>query len=448
MTLDRSRPPEASAATELPIPERTRHGLATGMELTCVRRGALPEAMLALVLPAGSASVSSGRAGLPSLVAKVLPEGSGGRSSREMAEWLDRLGIQLSVSTGYDSMVIRVHSLSETLEPALDALAAVALEPDFLEAEVERCRDERVDEIRRARDEPAEVASDVLAELLYGDHPYGRLSRGREGPVSRLDRSALVGFHGERFDPRTAALVACGRLPADFERWVEERFGSWTGGGKVPEALPDPEGTASPEIVLVDRPGSGQSEIRIGAVGIRRGDPAEPAGRVAISILGGLFNSRLNLNLREQKGWTYGARAGLSLRRSPGPVIMRAAVETGVTAGAVGEMIREAARMSEERPSAEEMEMAAGALTRSLPLRFETGGQIVSRLTEEIVFGLSPDHWQRFPERIEAVSREDVRRISSRLFDPEGLAVLVVGDAEAVRSGLDGIGPVRMGRVP
>jgi zinc protease len=413
-----------------------------------VRRDALPEVMLAVVLPAGSASVGVSRAGLASLVAKLIPEGAAGRDSREMAEWLDRIGAQLTVSAGYDSMVLRLHTLTESLESALDALAAAVLEPDFPEVEVDRCRGERLDAIRRARDEPSEVSADLLAELLFGEHPYGRLPRGREATVESLARADLANFHVEHFDPRSAVLVASGRVPPGFEEQVAARFGSWSGRGHGAAPPPDVAGPDSASIVLVDRPGSRQSEIRIGGIGLRRGDPDEAALRVASSILGGLFNSRLNLNLRERKGWTYGARSSLSLRRARGPIVLRAAVETGVTAAAIGEMLAEAARLCEEPPSLDEMRTAGGALTKSLPLRFETSAQIVGRIVEERIYGLPPDYWQRFPATIEAVTPEQVRAVSSRLLNPAALAIVVVGDARAVRSDLESLGTVQVRPAP
>jgi zinc protease len=419
------------------------------MGVSLTRRDQLPEAMLALVLRAGSASVGSEQAGLASLVAKVLPEGAGGRGSREMAVWLDGMGAHLGIGVGYDSMVLRLHTLSESLEPALDALAAVVMRPDFLEAEVERCKAERLDSIRRSRDEPAEVAADVMADLLYGGHPYGRLSRGREDTVESLGRDDLVKFHGGRFDPGTATLVGCGDLPAGFDDSVVRRFESWTASESTLNAAPsEPAAAAPPGIVLVDRPGSAQSEIRVGAVGMRRGDPAESAARVAVSILGGLFNSRLNMNLREDKGWTYGARCGISLRRAPGPLTMRAAVETAVTGAAIREMLGEASKMRDSLPTEQEMETAAGALVRSLPLRFETNSQVAGRIAEQVIYDLPDDYWSTYASRIESLSRDDVRDVSHRLLDPDGLVVLVVGDAAAVLADLESLGPVTMREAP
>ena len=181
---------------------------------------------------------------------------------------------------------------------------------------------------------------------------------------------------------------------------------------------------------------------------MRRGDPEESAARMAVSILGGLFNSRLNMNLREDKGWTYGARCGIALRRSPGPLTMRAAVETAVTGAAIREMLDEASKMGESLPTEQEMETAAGALVRSLPLRFETNSQVAGRIAEQVIYDLPDDYWSAYASRIESVSGEDVRDVSRRLLDPDGLVVLVVGDAGAVLADLESLGPVTMREAP
>ena len=448
MSVDRSRAPEAGVARALAIPRPDRHRLPNGMTVAAVCRARLPEATLTLVLPAGADTTGSDQAGLASLVAKVLPEGSSGKTSRQMATMLDGLGVHLGVAVGYDAMILRLHTLSGQLEPALGALAAVALAPDFLADEVDRCRGERLDAIRRLRDEPAEVAADVLAELLYGDHPYGRLTRGREGTVERLDRADLVEFHARRFSPLVATLVACGDLPDDFNDLVAARFGAWRGVDVDRRAPATVRDVANPGIVLVDRPGSGQSEIRIGGIGLKRGDPDEPAARVTNAILGGLFNSRLNMNLREDKGWTYGARSTLSLRRSMGPLSLRAAVETAVTGAAVQEMLQEVLAMRKSLPTEGEMRTAAGALTRSLPLRFETNKQIAGTIAEQVIYGLPDDYWARFSTRIEGVSRDLVQDTAVRMLDPEGLAILVVGDAGAILPDLEDLGPVTLREVP
>lgn len=448
MRFDRSKAPEAGTQTLLEPVRPHRSRLDNGMGVAWVRRDRLPGVSLSLVLPVGADSTGVECAGTASLVGKLLPEGAAGRSAREMALWIDGLGAHVGVAVGYDAIILSVNTLSDLLEDVLEVLAAVALEPDFLPAEVERCRGERLDAIRRLKDDPADVAADVLAELMYGTHPYGRLARGRVASVERLGREDLVKFHLDTFAPGAATLVACGDLPEHFPELVERRFGSWRG---TAPAMGSPDVVSVPEttgIVLVDRPGSHQSVIRIAGIGLRRGHPEEPSARVMNAILGGLFNSRINLNLREDKGWTYGARSTLSLRRTAGPLTMRAAVETGVTADAVGELLGETLGLREAPPSEAEMETAAGALTRSLPLRFERNGQIAGSLADQVVYGLPDDYWTNFPGVIESVSRSDVHDIAARLLEPAVLTILVVGDKDAVRTELEALGPVTLMDAP
>jgi zinc protease len=403
---------------------------------------------LRLVVPAAGAE-GPDQAGIAALAGRLLPEGAAGLGSRDVAAWLDGLGAHLHVSVNHDATVLRLHVLSEFLEEGLDVLRALALEPDFPSVEVQRCRAERVDAIRRLRDDPTEVSADLMAELLYGDHPYGRLARGRADSVAELERPDLVDFHRERYAPAGATLVAVGDLDGDrFRTAVEERFGRTA--GHAPRCEPPPNAVASHTtgLVLVDRPGSRQSVIRIAAIGSSRGAAEEPTARVGNAILGGLFNSRLNMNLREDKGWTYGARSILELRRSAGPITLRAAVDTAFTADAVREMMAEVRTMRETEPAADEMVLAAAALTRSLPLRFETASHLAGRLVEQVLYGLADDYWSGFADAIRAVSDHEVREWAERFLDPAGLVMLVVGDAAAVKPGLAQIGSVELRSPP
>jgi zinc protease len=447
--IDHSSRPTTGAAPALVALRPARECLPNGLDVVWLRRSRLPEASLRLVLPAGADVAGPETAGIASLVAKLLPEGAAGRGAREMAEWIEGLGINLRVSVSYDAAVIHVHTLSDVLAEALDVLAAVAREPEFVPEEVERCRLQRLDAIRRMRDEPTEVSKDLLAELVYDDHPYGRLPRGRAGTVESLAVEDLMAFHRSRYAPAVATMVACGDLPAEgFKGMVADRFGSWGGEAPATTPPPAPEAPAAAGVVLVDRPGSRQSVIQIAGIGLARGDAGEPAARVMNAILGGLFNSRLNLNLREDKGWTYGARSVLTLRRSAGPLTIRAAVETGVTADAVSEMWSEIRHMGARAPERDEMRMAAGALTRSLPLKFETTGQVAGSLVEQAVYGLDDDYWPRFAEAIETVSAPEVQAEAVRRLDPSQLVTLVVGDAEAVGPSLEALGPVQVRIAP
>ncbi len=446
--LDRSTPPPAGAAPRIPALRPERHQLPGGLHLAWIPRPALPEAALRLVIPAGADSHGPDSAGLASLVGSLLLEGAAGRTSRDMADWIDGFGAGVSIAVRYDAVVVRVHTLAEHLAGILDVLAAITLRPDFPEHEVSRVRGEQVDRIRRLRDDPDEVAADAVAELLYGEHPYGRLTRGRLDTVGRIDRGQVAAFHRSRFGPGGSSLVASGDLPTSFARLVEERFDTVV--GPAPSAAPPatPDRPAQVGTVLIDRPGSRQSVIRIAGLGLARGDETEWPSRMMNAILGGLFNSRLNLNLREEKGWTYGARSALHLRRSPGPILLRSSVQSDVTAAAVAEMRRELQRMRLEPPSRTELDTAAGALTRSLPLRFETSSHVAEGLVEQVVYGLADDYWTRFPSSIEAVTAEDVLQVAERYLDPDRLVTLVVGDADEVAPALERLGPLEVRGLP
>jgi len=446
--MDRSSPPVPRPEVDLRLPQPERHRLPDGPCVVWIPRSGLPAVSLRFVVPAGTDGHDPEAAGLAALTGSLLTEGAAGRTSTDLADWIDGLGMSIGVSVRYDAAVVRAHALTEHLPEALDVLSAVALRRDFPRHGVDRVRDDRLDRIRQLRDDPDDVAADVLAELLYDGHPYGRLPRGRIATVERLRREDVVAFHEARYSPAAATLIACGEVPESFPDLIAGRF---TGGrGPSTATLPPPAPARSPTtgFALVDRPGSHQSGIRIGSIGLARGAADECAARMMNALLGGVFNSRLNLNLRERRGWTYGARSALHLRRGPGPLILSAAVQTEVTAAAVTEMLEEAGRLRDSPAAAEEMATAAGALTRSLPLRFETTTHLAEALVEQVVYGLPDDYWSGFAASIRAVTAGELQEAARRYLDPERLVSLVVGDASRVGPDLARLGPVALHTPP
>lgn len=442
--LDRSRRPPPGPVPRLRLPELDAFRLENGLEVRVGESHRVPEISLRLLVEAGASAEPADRAGLADLTGRCLTEGAGRRTALETAEWLDRLGASFHASVRYDGAVLSMHLLSDVLPEALDFLATVVREPAFAPEEVERVRSERLDELERERDEPAIVADQVLIEAVHGSHLYGRPAGGTPESVEGLDAETVRGFHATRYGPRDGALVACGAVrPDELRRRLEERLGDWEAGTGRPEVGPPPErAVAAGRIVLVDRPGSPQAEIRVGAVGAAYGSDDFYSVLVANAILGGLFNSRLNLNLREDKGWTYGARTRFRFRRRRGPFVARTAVETRVAADSFREILSELRGMSERPPSDAELSLAKNALTRSLPLQFETGGQVSRKVIRQIAYDLPEDYWERYRERIEAVSREDVVAAADRYLGRDGLALVAVTDAAAVREALEELGPV------
>lgn len=442
MTPDRTVRPPAAAPRPLALPGFERRTLPNGLRFEYAARRGVPEVSLRLVLECGAGVEPASRAGLAELTARLLTGGMPGRDAMDVARWLDRLGARFRAAAGYSVSTVSMHFLGDVLEEALDFLAATVLESDFPGREVERLRSERLDQIDRQRDDPATVANLATIAELYGDGLYGRPVGGTADTVSEIGRDAVRTFHEARYRPDGALIIVCGDVdPERLAPAVEARFGAWSGrSGRVspPSAPPAREGG----VVLIDRPGSPQSELRVATVGVPYGTEDHHAIIVANAILGGLFNSRINLNLREEKGWTYGARSGFRFRRGPGPFVARTAVETAKTGPAFEEMMREIEGMRTGLVTADELSLARNALTLSLPLQFETAAQICGKVSRQRIFGLPDDYWETYRDRIEAVTPDQVQAVCRKYLAREHLTLLAVGDAETVGSSLDGFGAV------
>ena len=444
---DRTVPPPAGEPPRLVSPQWLSRRLANGLRVDISTRTRTPDVALRLVVEAGAGTTPAESSGLATLAGALLVEGAAGRSSSEMAEWLDTMGAAFGCVTSYDTAVLSMHTLSDQFSDALEFLAAVARVPNFEPDEVARIRGLRLDRIRRRQDEPAEIASIHLAEAVYGMHPYGVPLTGTLESVARLETRELAEFWARRVRPAAATLVICGDIdPGRAIEDIERHFGDWSG----PEAPADPVApiesrpVRSGDVLLVDRPASKQTELRVAGVGLARGASDEISALMMNAILGGLFNSRINLNLREDKGWTYGARTMFVRRRAAGPFVLLTAVDTDVTAHAYEQIWAEFALMRESRPTDEELSFAANALTLSLPLQFETVGQIAGRRVETVTYGLPDDYWETFPDRVRAVTVDEVTAAARQYLDPEDLVLLAVGDVAQFAEELSGLGSVQV----
>jgi len=402
----------------------------------------VPEVSLRLVLEAGAGGEPQRQAGLAALTARLLTEGTADRDAIEMARWLDRLGVGFHASAGYAVSVLSIHTLTDVLDEALEFLAAVVCTPTFPDHEVERVRSERLDEIERQTDEPSVVANHALIEALFGEGLYSRPIGGTRASVSTIEPDDIRGFHAERYLPGGGALYVCGDVDADRVRaGIQRSLGHWQGVATRPAAPETPE-PPEPSVLLIDRPGSPQAEVRVGAIGVAYGTPDYYAIVLANALVGGLFNSRINMNLREDKGWTYGARSSFRFRRGAGPFVVQTAVETGVTADAFEEILMEVERMREQLVTAEELDLAKHALTLSLPLQFETAAQITGRVSRQGIYDLPADYWESYGERLEAVTPEEVREVCRTYLARERLTLLAVTDAGTAAEGLSRLGAV------
>lgn len=419
----------------------------------------LPGRMLvtaSLVLPSGAVDEPAEQAGVTALMARSLSEGTKHHDAIGLTEATERLGASLHAETGWDGFSISVDVPAERLAQALQLAAELTTEPTFPARDVERLRDERLNDLLQARADPRRRADDGFVNTIYAaGTAYGRPSGGTEATVPNLDAAAVAALHARRLDPARMTLIIGGDLGAvggDVRGIADAAFGQWA---PNPDAdtprKPTVEAARDGRIVrVIHRPGSVQTEIRVGHVGVPRLIPDFHAVSVMSAILGGLFNSRLNMKLREEKGYTYGASAGFDLRRGAGPFGARAAVNTEVTIPAVLDMLDELERMRATEVQATELSAARDFLIGVFPLRFETAGAVVGALSGLAVHELEIDELIGYRGRIEAVDIGAVAAAARAHLHVDAAAIVLVGDADAFGETLQaaGLGPVVIERDP
>jgi zinc protease len=434
------------------FPDFVRDRLPNGLTVITVPIHGRPLIAATLVLRNGAVDEPAEAAGSTVLAARALPEGTEHYDAIALVEASERLGASLHAETSWDSMSAGVEVPGERLEAAVDLLAEMVGRPTFPDSEVERLRDERLNDILQARADPRRRAEEAFVETIYtADSPYHRPAAGLEPTVAPLDPAALRAAWQRGMDPATTTLVVGGDLTGlDVPAMAERQFGGWSSssGTQSQPAIMARPALDRRLVRLVHRQGSVQTEIRIGHPGLPRRIPDYHAVSVMTTILGGLFNSRLNMNLREEKGYTYGASAGFDLRRAAGPFAARAAVNTEVTVPAIREMLRELERMRDETVTDAELRASRDYLIGVFPLRFETPGPVVGSIAGLVVHGLPDDELARYRDGIEAVGADDVRTAARAHLHLERAGIVLVGDAERIAADVEAadFGPLEIVR--
>ena len=445
MTTGRT-PPAAGPIRPYEFPGIERRRLSNGMDVRLVSQGMGPIATAMVVLRAGETAVAAGDAGLAVLTGDALEGGTSRLSSAELAQALEGIGASFGAATGWDSTTVAVSCQAEHVVRAMPLLAEMVRRPAFEEAEFERYRQQRLATAVHRGMNPSALAVDAHARFVFANGAtYGRPLGGVEGSLARLGADDARAFAACRYGPAEAAVVIVGALePADAMAIAEEGLGGWQRHVETP-----PEPSARPRsrkraVHVVHRPGSVQSQIRVGHVGVDRAVDDYFATIVLNLILGGSFSSRLNLNLRERHGFTYGVTSSFSPRRGPGPFAVSTAVENAVTGAAVAEIVGEIEGIVASGPNPEEVETTRSYLAGVFPLRVETTGQIASRVAGMIVYDLGDDYYRTYRERVARVTRADVAGAARTHLRPDELCIVVVGDAAEVAGQLEGldIGPV------
>ena len=441
-----TRPALAEAPAFAP-PTPATYALSNGLPVLFVEKPGVPLAQVNLLVRTGS--VDDGDLdGLADVAADMMDEGAGDLSALELADAVDFLGISLGTGAGLHSLAVQLHTPLSKLDEALALMADVALRPTFPEADLERVRVSRVTALEQRRDEPRAVASVALARALYGDdHPYGRTGSGEPATVGAISRDDLVAFHERAVRPGNAALVAVGALDwAELQPRLEAAFGTaaWPAAEAVPGVtVADAPQVGPRSVTLVDKPGAAQSVVRIGRIGAARSTPDYYALDVLNTILGGSFTSRLNQNLRERNGSSYGARSSFDFRPAAGPFVAYADVQTDVTGPALAEFFNELRAIGETVP-ADELAKARDYLALSFPSPFATVRGTAAMVGELWLQGLPLDTYAGYTAGVQAVTASDLERVARQYVDPERVTVVVVGDRAAVEADVRALdlGPV------
>lgn len=439
MTAANSRP-VGGAARPYHFPATEQVVLANGLTVITAPLRRLPAATVLLVTPAGGEREGAGEAGLAAITALGVTEGTSTRDTSALAAAFERLGGEMFSEVEWTHAEYGTTVMSARFEPTLALMAETVRTPAFPEQGIARLRDERLAELLQLQREPRGLADDMfLASCFPEEHRLARPLAGSRSTVEGCSASQVRGFHASHAGPMGSVLIVAGDVdPGRVARDAERVLGAWQGGSGMPDA-----GTRPPlpgrRTRLVDRPDAPQSEIRIGHACVPRTHPDFHALAVMNAILGGLFNSRINLNLREEHAYTYGAFSALSWRRSAGVFEVSTAVQSDVTGAAVTEVLAEIDRMRTTRVTPDELALAIDYLTGVFPLRFETTAAIANALALRVGYGLGATYYDEYRERIRAVDAEAVRRVAEEHLQPGHLQVVVVGNAEAVRPALDGL---------
>ncbi|MFL5600795.1 MAG: M16 family metallopeptidase [Gemmatimonadaceae bacterium] len=446
-TVDRSKPPELGPPPRVSLPPIVTRQLPNGLKLMIVEQHELPLADFVLLVGNGSTADPTGKTGVANLTASMLREGTTTRKSLDIADQIAFLGINLSPTSSWESSTLSLHTPTAQLDSALALFADVALHPSFPANEFERIRKNRLTELLQLRDQGPAIANLAFPAIIYGTtHPYGAPQIGTEASVKSLSTADLQTYYQANFKPNNSTLIIVGDVkPDQIEQKISALFGGWQRGDVPQLAYGEPPKSGATTIYLIDKPGAAQSSFRIGAVGVPRSTKDYFALTVMNTILGGSFSSRLNQNLREARGYTYGAGSRFDMRRAAGPFTASAEIVSAKTDSALLEFMKELNGIRQSVP-ADELSRAKRYLQLQLPGNFETTQQIAAALVPVAQYGLPLDYYNNYVQSVEAITQADIARVAQQYINPGSLAIVIVGDRKTIETALKStnVGPIQI----
>ena len=429
----RQQAPAPLPARSIQLPSPIETTLKNGLSIIVVPDNRLPLVSYRLAFRSGDAHDPAGLPGLTDLLTGLLTEGTTSRSSREIADQVAKMGATLSAGANSDYTTVAASSLTNFQDNILDLLVDVTLNPSFPENEVKLIKENTRESLRQQRAQPSFLASEMVSRVIFGEHPYSIIAPTAES-LEATSRDRIISFHHSQFVPNNAVLVVAGDVdPNAVVKRVESLFGNWRAAELPQDAFPEPPRRTSREAYLVDRRGSAQSNIVIAnGCGITRTSPDYFPMLLMHTILGANASSRLFMNLREEKGYTYGAYSSLDARRTAGSFRVSAEVRTAVTGDSLREFFYELGRIRSEPVTAKEIEDAKSYLTGIFPIRLETQEGLIEQLVQIRMLGLPDDYLQTYREQIQEVRIEDVQRVANEFIRPDEVAIVIVGDGKEI----------------
>ncbi len=444
MPADRTRLPQLGSPPPFQFPEIRRTALANGLNVWTVEQRAVPLVSVLVLVRRGSAADPPEREGLAAITGDLLDEGAGELDALAFHEALGRIGAQIDTEVGSDATLLGLTVLTRFAGRGFALLGDMIQRPHLDPLDFDRVRDLRLNRLVQIRDMPQALADRAFTELLYRGHPYGHLAIGSEDSLRALTLDEVKRFHERAYVPAGATVIAAGDATHDaLVALVGAAFSRWPGARAATEdgALLTTPAEPPVRLAILHRPGAAQSELRLGHASVKRSDPDYMRLLVLNMVLGGQFVSRINMNLREKRGYTYGARTSFDARRGPGPFVLQASVQSDATADAIREAVREIDEIRAERPvTAEELDTGRAALTRGYARNFETAEQVARAATQMALHNLPDDYYSTFVPRVLAIDEAEITAAAEHHLHPDRMLTVVVGDRERIGASLEALG--------
>jgi zinc protease len=440
--IDRTKPPKPGPESKVKFPSYYEKTLPNGLKVIVIENHEQPIVYVSFVVKSGS-TYDGELPGFASVTAELLTKGTKTRSATQIAEEIDFVGGSLNATASWDATNVSVLVLKKYLGVGVDILQDVVLNPTFPEEEIERVRTQRLASIKQSKAEAGYLAGVRFSKELFAGHPYANESGGNEESIQKMKRDDLVKFYQTHFIPNNSFIIFAGDItPSEALPLVEKYFGGWKKGKNPHKEFQTVKDVNQTKVVIVDKPGAVQSAIRIGHLGIDRKNKDYVKVYTLNTLLGGYFNSRINMNLRETHGYTYGASSFFDARIYPGPFIVSADVRNEVTDSSIAEVIKELKRIIDEPVPEDELKMAKDYIVGSFPLQIETPAQVASRVMTIEIYGLPKDFYDRFREEVKKITAKDIQETARKYLHPDKLLIVVSGNSKQIKPVLEKFGPV------